>query len=490
MEKEKNCEQMLSLSHNQLNEKNSTLINYYALFLSVFFIVCGIIALIIYSEENVFSGIFSILISPAKLVTDYFALGGLASTLFNAGICGLIANFIILLSKAKSNSTTFAAYLLIVAHCFYGLNFLNMWPSIIGVLLYCIVMKKKFSENVHIALFSTALSPFISDFLFRYFQNITSSSASAMILGIVLAIIFGIISGFIVPALIPETAKMHRGYNMYKAGLAIGILGIFLHSFFYISLGIKTPDPINIDNTKYYSMPYGYRAFMNIFFIVLFTLTLIMGYLLNNKSFSKYSKLLKSTGYGVDFVDKFGMEVCLINFALYGLSILAYLNIIFVLPEIFSFLPKGVGFTGATAGVIFAALTFSADGQQPRTVAPIMLGYVLLSIIVCSICLIFNMDVPWTLSTQAYINGLAFATGLCPFAGKYGFKIGLLAGFLSAIICTATADMHGGFVLYNGGFSAGLAALVLLPILDFYKIKPKFDDDIIEDKIEQEQKAT
>jgi hypothetical protein len=83
----------------------------------------------------------------------------------------------------------------------------------------------------------------------------------------------------------------------------------------------------------------------------------------------------------------------------------------------------------------------------------------------------------WTLSTQAYINGLAFATGLCPFAGKYGVRIGILAGFVSAIICTSTAAMHGGFVLYNGGFTAGLTALVLLPILDFYNVTPKYEDD-------------
>ena len=37
--------------------------------------------------------------------------------------------------------------------------------------------------------------------------------------------------------------------------------------------------------------------------------------------------------------------------------------------------------------------------------------------------------------------------------------------------------MHGGFVLYNGGFNAGLTALILIPILDFYKITPKYDDN-------------
>ena len=141
-------------------------------------------------------------------------------------------------------------------------------------------------------------------------------------------------------------------------------------------------------------------------------------------------------------------------------------------------MPQGVGFTGPTVGVTFAALTFSADGQHPKNVAPIALGYTALFALVCGLCLITGADIPWTLSTQAYINGLAFATGLCPIAGSYGFKYGVIAGLVSAIICTSTAAMHGGFVLYNGGFNAGLTAIILIPILDFYKIKPqKIDTD-------------
>ncbi|MBR7098885.1 MAG: DUF1576 domain-containing protein, partial [Clostridia bacterium] len=80
--------------------------------------------------------------------------------------------------------------------------------------------------------------------------------------------------------------------------------------------------------------------------------------------------------------------------------------------------------------------------------------------------------------TQAYINGLAFATGLCPIAGAYGFRYGVIAGVVSAIICTSTASMHGGFVLYNGGFNAGLTALILIPILDFYRITPRPEETL------------
>ena len=86
----------------------------------------------------------------------------------------------------------------------------------------------------------------------------------------------------------------------------------------------------------------------------------------------------------------------------------------------------------------------------------------------------------WSLATQGYINGLAFATGLCPFAGKYGWKIGTVAGVVNAIICTSTSALHGGFVLYNGGLTAGLTALILIPILDFYNIKEKFTDEVTE----------
>ena len=448
-------------------------------FLSLAFFIATPIAVAVTGEQDFWGNLFHILTSPAKLVTDYFALGGLGSTFFNAAVCGLACNLIIFITRAKSTATVFAGYMLVIAHGFYGLNFLNMWPPLFGVLLFCLIRKKPFRENIHIALFSTALGPFISDFLFRYSlgERFVHGEPKATVLGIVLAILFGLATGFIVPALLPGTTAMHRGYNMYKAGLAIGILGIFVYAFLYQTLGIDAPETIVIDNPAYYALPYAYRGFMNVFFTVLFALTILMGYFFNRRSLRGYGDLLKSTGYGVDFLDRFGTPVCLINIGVYGLLIVGYLNAVMILPEIFPFLHAGVGFTGATVGVVFAALTFAADGQQPRTVAPIVLGYVILQILVCGICALCRFDIPWTLSTQSYINGLAFATGLCPFAGKYGWKIGVLAGFLSAVICTSTSAMHGGFVLYNGGFNAGLTALVLLPVLDYYKVEPKFNDD-------------
>ena len=458
---------------------NERVMRSYFLFISLFFLAATPIAVIYTKEWDFFDNLRRILTSPSKLVTDYYALGGLGSTLFNAAVCGLLVNIIIQLSKVHANATTLAGYMLIVAHCFYGLNFINMWPPFIGVLLYCIVMKKKVSENIHIAFFATALAPFVSEVLFRYsVGNFDPAVTRINWVGLTIAIVCGIAVGFIVLPLLPGTTAMHRGYNLYKAGLAIGILGIFIYAFMYNTLGIESPSVVPIDDSEYYALPYAYRGFMNVFFIVLFGITFLAGYFINHRSIREYGKLLKCTGYGTDFTDRFGMPMCMINIAVYGICILAYLNIIFILPDIFPQLPSGVGFTGPTVGVVFAALTFAGDGQHPKNVFPIVIGYILLFAVVVSICLISGLEIPWTLSTQAYINGLAFATGLCPFAGKYGFRYGVIAGFLSATICTVTADMHGGFVLYNGGFTAGLTALVLIPLLDFYKIQPKHDDDI------------
>ncbi len=464
--------------------KNSIAFKCFTLFLTLSFFAAVPIAMAVtgISWEAFRNNLLSLLTGPSKLVTDYFALGCLSSTLFNAGICGLACTLMIIASRMRATSTTFAAYLLVIAHCFYGLNFVNMWFPFLGVLVYCLITRKPIRKNLHIAMFATALAPFFTDFLFFYPPGRTLTFFGVSVLGIFMSVAFGIVSGFLVPALIKGTAPMHKGFSMYKAGLAIGLLGIFVYCFLYETMGIEPHSTIIDPDGSSKGFGQTHYIFMNVFFAVIFLSALMIGFFLNGRSFRNYDKLISCSGHGLDFADKFGMPLCLINFGIYGFCILIYLNIIFFLPTVIPFLPDGVGFTGPTAGVVFAALTFSADGQHPKNVAPVALGYTVLFLIVTAICLAAGVNIPWTLSTQAYINGLAFATGLCPIAGVYGFKYGVIAGIVSAIICTSTSSMHGGFVLYNGGFNAGLAALILIPIFDFYKVKQKNldNDDVIE----------
>ena len=452
----------------------------YMLFLSCYFLLCSLAAMLILKEENFFSSLFKLLLSPSRLVTDYFALGSIAATFFNVGICGLIANALIRFSRLPITATAFAAYLLVVAHGFYGLNFLNLWLPMLGVLLFCLVRHRPISENAHIMLFATALAPFVSDLLFAY-PLPDRDALGFSVIGLVLSCLLCVFSGFFAPALLPGTTAMHRGYNMYKAGLALGLLGLFLYSFLYPSLGIKEPA---LSLTAGMHTPRLFSAegiFAEGCLLILFAITLLFGFILNKKTFRGYGALMRASGYGTDFYHLHGVGLCLVNFGVYGASLLVYFNLVFALPLLIPGLPAAVCFTGPTVGVIFAALSFCADGQNVRNVAPIALGYFALFAVCAAFSLLLGRPVAWTLGTQSYVNGFAFATGLCPFAGKYGKRFGTLAGFLCATICTVTDEMHGGFVLYNGGFTAGLTALILICLLDFYHIKPKFSDDVCAD---------
>ena len=162
-----------------------------------------------------------------------------------------------------------------------------------------------------------------------------------------------------------------------------------------------------------------------------------------------------------DFIQEYGPGCVYINLGLHGLLLLAYMDGVILLTE-------GVGFTGPTLGVLLAALSFTAGGQHPKNVWPILAGFGLLWLAVFGLYALGDRSAPWTLSTQGYINGVALGTGLCPFAGCYGKRAGILAGVICAAICTSVSVIHGGLVLYNGGMSAGFTALILTPLLDHY----------------------
>ena len=77
-----------------------------------------------------------------------------------------------------------------------------------------------------------------------------------------------------------------------------------------------------------------------------------------------------------------------------------------------------------------------------------------------------------TIGSQTILIGLCYANGLSPIAGKYGFGYGILAGGVHYLLVSAVPDTHGGFLLYNGGFTAALICLMLIPQLEkFCKTK-------------------
>ena len=419
------------------------------------------------SAESVLRGWMVILTRPCPLVTDYFALGGLASAFLNASVCGFSCALLMLLPGAKYKPNVWAGYFLVIAHCFYGLNLMNMWLPMLGFLVYCRLHGLRFRDNLDWAMFITSFGPFVSELQFRYPVSVNLplqlGTHTINLWSILLCLLLCLFVGVTLPSMLPGSSKLHRGFNLYNGGLATGLLGLFIYSFMYRTMGREQPDPVTLSNAVYDAHGNSYMLFCCVFFCLVFGTCLFYGWRMNGRSFRGYKTLLADSSLKTNFPLKYGIPLTWINLGLYGLMMTAYFALVITLTD-------GAGFTGATCGIILAAMTFSASGQHPKNVWPILLGYALLSLLVTLLCLLQGREVPWTLSTQGYMNGLAFATGLCPFTGVYGKRAGIAAGFISAVMCTTTSLMHGGFVLYNGGLTAGITALILLPLIDTYQV--------------------
>ncbi len=449
-------------------EKNSMIIDGTVLFISLA-LLCASAAGAIYTGTGSLLAVdfYRILTSPCPLVTDYFGVGSMPATFLNAGLCGLTMWAFMALLPGPSHVNTLAGYFLVISHAFYGLNFLNMWPCFFASFLYLKLNHLDFNENLHICMFTTCFSPFVSELLFRYtldewYPGLVKVTGG----GVFLTICFVFVVAFVAPAILPGSKAWHKGYNLYNGGLAFGMLGFLMYNLLYRTMGVRAPAAPLFVNPLYDSVDRSYFFFGHGFFLLLFSACVAAGFLLNGWSFRGLSLLFTDTGYQSNFARKYGMPLCLINIGIYGMFFLLYLDIV-------TFYTNGAGFTGPTFGVIFASLTFTAMGQHPRNVWPILLGYPLLSMFAWAFNIQLAGEASWTISSQAYINSVAFATGLCPLVGRYGAKAGVAAGFLCASLCTATSALHGGLMLYNGGFTAGVTALILLPILEHYMPAPR-----------------
>ena len=76
------------------------------------------------------------------------------------------------------------------------------------------------------------------------------------------------------------------------------------------------------------------------------------------------------------------------------------------------------------------------------------------------------------LNAQAICVGLCYGNGLSPISDKYGWPFGFLAAVMHYLLVTSVPNLHGGFCLYNGGFTAALICIILVPELErFAKTK-------------------
>ena len=413
-------------------------------------------------RERLVSGFIRINTYPSQLTRDYFALGGLSGAFFNTGLIGLVCCAILYLTKAECTGLTVMAYWLTTGFGTYGLTVLTMWPFILGGLVYARIRNVSFREVVHAALFSTALAPFAGELMFRYpLQEARGFSAA----GLAGAVLLGIITGCAMPALCKHSQNFHKGYNLYNAGPAAGFLAFVVYCILYRSPGIEVPSNTDLGP--------GARLYVTVFFLIMFLLCLAAARIADRGCFRRYRELLRSDGYRTDFTVRFGIGPSLVNMGVYGLFILLYYSLVRGIsiadghPVV-----TGAVFTGATMGAVMCMFACSCHGAHPRTVFPVMIGYVIASLLPLAVCAAGITGAPnWTLTTQAMLVGLCFASGLAPLTGRFGFFAGVLAGALHAALVMSVPLLHGGFCLYNGGFTAGIVCFVLAPVLEEYQTK-------------------
>ena len=101
-----------------------------------------------------------------------------------------------------------------------------------------------------------------------------------------------------------------------------------------------------------------------------------------------------------------------------------------------------------------------------------MAGYVVSSFVFGWISPLLGGDFTFKINAQAIMVGLCYANGLSPIADKYGWRYGFIAAVMHYLLVTSVPTLHGGFCLYNGGFTAALICLILVPELEkFFKTK-------------------
>ena len=417
-----------------------------------FFSVSFLIAAVCMPDRNtMFSGLWQILSQPSKVSTNYFAVGGYAATFLNMSLVGLICTLLYVLLKATPNSVSTLAVILTIGFGSWGINILNVWPTFLGVVVYCLVKREKLRANVNAMLFSTGIAPIITDLMIRYPNAEVVGFNGA---GIALAIFVGIIIGFFLPAGLAHSPKVHTGFDLYSAALPVGMTAFFLNATLYKTMGVDLPAAPDASALQVAS-----QSTVNIFCCVVFGLCIVFAFLLGCRP-RDYWELLKDPDQVTSFSSRYGNATFLMNVGIYGLFILAYYNAI------------GASFNGVTFGIIFCMLACCNAGSHPGNVWPIMAGYVLSSFVFGWLSQLVGGNFAGAINAQAIMVGLCYANGLSPIADKYGWQYGILASCMHYLLVTSVPTLHGGFCLYNGGFTAALICLILVPELErFFKTK-------------------
>lgn len=382
------------------------------------------------SSMGILSGIYRIITSSDVLIADYFGVGGIGATFVNSGLLYLSSLLLLFRMRIPLSGASVASLFMMAGFGMFGKNIFNVWPIVIGVYFYSKIQKERFESYVYMALFGTAMAPMVTEaFLFPghgVWFNLTLSVAMGLILGI------------LIPPLSTHMFRFHQGFSLYNIGFTAGVISTVVIAVL-TSFGYTTKTQLIWTS--------GNDTLLGLFLCALMFTMILLGFFLNRRSFRNYGKILKYEGRSItDFLLLEGLPMTLVNMGLCGLIAIGYLMLI------------GSELNGPTIGGIFSIVGFAAFGKHPKNIIPIMLGVFLSSLIK-----------KWDVNQPAVVLAALFGTSLAPIAGAFGWKYGLLAAFIHSSVVLNVGKLYGGVNLYNNGFSTGLVAAFLVPIIQAFR---------------------
>lgn len=379
---------------------------------------------------EIFHGMIEILTNSDVLITDYFGQGNMGAAFVNSGLLTLM--FIALLYRMKIQivGVHLAGVFTICGFALFGKNIINVWPPLLGVFLYAKYKKEPFIHFIISGLFSTAFSPLVSEIMFI--------EGMSRFISVPLGIFSGIFLGFIIPNVGSSMVNVHHGLNLGNVGFTAGMLGML-----YVSV-LKSykfaPAPRIIWTT-------GNNVILTIYLFVLFGILIALGFY-KAKNLKEHIKDLN--GYSgrlvTDFVILEGTHPTLINMGIIGMVSNLYILII------------GGDLNGPTVGSIIAVAGFAAFGLNLKNVLPVFLGVYLAS-----------LTKAFSATSPSIQMAALLGTFLSPIAGEYGPIWGIAAAMLHSSVVINVTYLHGGLNLYNNGFSAGLIAAIMVPIIEVFE---------------------
>ncbi len=382
------------------------------------------------SPKNIAEGIVKIILDPDFLITDYIGIGGMGAAFVNSGLVTLMTILVLFRMKIQITGASISTIWLMSGFSLFGKNIFNIWFIIGGVYLYSLYQRDKFNKYIYMALLGTSLAPMTT--------QIMVGTELPTSIGVIIGTLSGVLVGFFLPPLASYLMRVHQGFNLYNIGFAAGLIGTVVVSLFR-SYGLKVEQRLIWTR--------GNNVLLGLFLLFIFISMIIWGIMLNREALHQIKSIMKYGGRLVsDFVILESFPAALINMGINGLFAVFYIVII------------GGDLNGPTIGGIFTIAGFGAFGKHLKNMVPIMLG-----VFVGSITKIWNINDP------AIQLAALFGTTLAPIAGEFGWKYGILAGFIHSSVVLNVTYLHAGFNLYNNGFAGGLVAAVLVPIIEAFR---------------------